>query len=133
MRRQEVIRPEHKGLVMSVYRSHNQCTMGPSSRVWTIWVASDYGMEDASFRGWGHITREEAERLGLPLFCVGRAGGANHVRPIVDAEESPWFMYGGNIAHTSDSRGSWHPLKIHDRTEDGSACVPYYAIGEPMI
>ena len=33
-----------------------------------------------------------------------------------------WYMYGGNIADTSDSRwhdvtGSYYPLKIHDRKE----------------
>lgn len=118
---------------MHVYRTPSYgagCTMGGSTRYSEIWVANDEECEDPAFRGEGFITREEAEKLGLPLFVVGRSGKVNHVRPLCD-EGEPWFMASGNFAHTSDSRGPYHALKIHDRTErEGGECYAYYGAGE---
>lgn len=66
----------------------------------------------------------------LPLnFCmVDYSCNVAHLVPAMITEDGMlchrpgWFMYGGNIADTSDSRwheitGTPHPIKIHDRKE----------------
>jgi hypothetical protein len=45
--------------------------------------------------------------------------GENHysLKPYVSLTDGKWYMFGGNIGFTSDSRFGGNPLKIHDRNE----------------
>jgi hypothetical protein len=142
MRLKQTITPETRGLSMSVYRCAltGGCTKGASSRHNEIWIASDHdtsGLHHTRplFRQAGSpITYEEALKRGMPCFQIGVAGDRRHALPILkEGQADSWFMFGGNFAHTSDSRGSNYPIHIHDRTEDGQACVPFYGAGDGAV
>lgn len=133
------IKKDHLGLWMKVYRAEDTCTKGASIRCNTIWVANDLHVElpgKPLFRDTGHVTRAEAEKSGHPLFRVDCKGGRRNVVPIMmdDDLSHPWFMFGGNFAYTSDSRGPSVPVHIHDRTERSSGqCYPFFGIGDKPL
>lgn len=105
-----------RGLTVEVYRSFNRngsvsdCTAGGvSARVHEITLCGDDLPE----------LFEASE--DCPAFRVVRRNlfGSEyiHIEPWERPQGSGW-MYGGNIADTSDSRKPWkYPVHIHDRQE----------------
>ena len=88
------------------------CTAGGvSSRAARVLVIVDGEL----FTEPGPLKPEDAERLNMPVFRVGKAGGRFHLVP-VDAGDS-WTMFGGNFAYSCDSRTPQFPVHIHDRIE----------------
>jgi len=107
-------------LSIDVYRfRHGDCTNGGiSSRFGELLVFCHDG------------PRSFFSEHELPLnFCtVERIYGISHIVPAMVTEDGQivprpgWWMFGGNIADTSDSRwreltGLGYPLHIHDRKE----------------
>ena len=107
-------------LPVEVYRSHyGDCTNGGiSSRYLELLVACPDG----------HIHFDSEKELPLNFCAIREWYGSTHIVPaMVDEngmikERPGWWMYGGNIGDTSDSRftalkGHHYPLHIHDRRE----------------
>lgn len=107
-------------LPVEVYRWHlGDCTNGG---------VSHYFNELLIYCPDGHIKFDSDKELPLN-FCMVRPWHYDtmHVVPAMVengkvVERPGWFMYGGNIADTSDSRwselkGHYYPLHIHDRQE----------------
>ena len=75
----------------------------------------------------GHITFDSDECTPLNFCIVDSMRGQKYIVPACIDEygicaRPGWWMNGGNIASTSDSRfshltGHYYPLKIHDRKE----------------
>ena len=76
----------------------------------------------------GPLSFDPAVESPLNFCAVFSHYGVAYVCPAVAAEDGTvlprpgWWMYGGNIAETSDSRfremtGVFYPLRIHDRRE----------------
>lgn len=100
------------GFTLRVYRnSGSDCSArGLSSIHEIIFVLTD----GVFFKERGPTTEDDAERLGIPVFEVSKAGGRYHVRP---KGERRWTMFGGNFAYSGDSRTPQFPIHIHDRIE----------------
>lgn len=99
---------------MDVYRSADgtDCTAhGESSRAVRILAVVDGEL----FPEPGPFKPEDGEKLGMPVFVVGEAGGRFHLRP--ESAGDAWCMFGGNFAYSCDSRTPQFPVHIHDRIE----------------
>lgn len=57
----------------------------------------------------------DSPRNTLPVFVVSKTGGRHNLRP--ESAGKSWCMFGGNFAHSCDSRTPSHPIPIHDRIE----------------
>lgn len=104
-----------KALPISVYRTDRlgDCTNGGiSSRYDTLLLACDDGYIDVD---------ENNPPENLVKLVVRYFGGQEykHLEPVNRPDNGcVGWMYGGNIASTSDSRfPSQYPLKVHDRQE----------------
>ena len=73
----------------------------------------------------GHVTFDSDKETPLNFCAMRQAYDTLHIVPaMVDGDRIKarpgWWMYGGNIACTSDSRfyqATQYPVKIHDRRE----------------
>lgn len=76
----------------------------------------------------GHITFDSDKETPLNFCALRERAGTVHIVPAMITESGKvaarpfWYMNGGNIANTSDSRlhdmcGHYYPLNIHDRRE----------------
>ena len=101
-----------RGLLVEVYRPAGRCDCsnnGISSNVNTILLAGE---------GIPEIFDACENAPAFRLVKRNLLGGEYmHIEPWERPEGSGW-MYGGNIADTSDSRKPWkYPVHIHDRQE----------------
>ncbi len=100
------------GLIIEVYRPAHRidCTNGGlSSKVNTILLVGE---------GIPKIFEASSDYPAFRLIKRNLSGGEYlHIEPWERATGNGW-MYGGNIADTSDSRKPWkYPVHIHDRQE----------------
>jgi len=96
-----------KGLLVEVYHSRNDCTNGGvSSMVYEAVIVGD-GIPEI----FAPSENAPALKLVRRIIC---GSPYLHLEPV----ESGQYMYGGNIAYSSDGRfPNDYPLKIHDRQE----------------
>ena len=107
---------EVKGLRISVYRHGNyDCTNGGISSRYNELILVGEGIEGPVTVDLDNPPENVVKIVKRKLF--GGKEEYMHIEPYNN--EGKWFMYGGNIACTSDSRfPSRYPLKIHDRCEN---------------
>ena len=101
-----------KGLIIEVYKpadGHSCTNDGISSKVERILLAGD-GIPEI------FTASEDCPPMRL-IKRILRSGEYLHIEPWERPTGVGW-MYGGNIADTSDSRRPWkYPVHIHDRQE----------------
>lgn len=106
---------EVQGLTIYVYRSPlGDCTNGGISSKYDRLILVGEGIE-----GPDRVDLDNPPENAVKIVRRKLFGNEEflHIEPLNN--EGKWFMYGGNIACTSDSRfPSKYPLKIHDRCEE---------------
>ena len=100
-----------RAITFEIYQSKHDCTNGGISSRFTegYLICED-----------GNLELDE-DNIPENTFCMERRalfGGVYFsLKPYVSLTDGKWYMFGGNIGFTSDSRFGGQPLKIHDRNE----------------
>lgn len=100
-----------KGLLVTIYKSSNDCTNGGVTAKANSIILTGEGVPEIFSISEGDIYLKLVKR---------NLGGSEylHAEPVGQGSKGVGFMFGGNFIHTSDSRFvSKYPIPVHDRSE----------------